>query len=689
MSLYQYEFKKLFKSKFCMILFALLVGLNFIIGLITYENPVRGEGYSERYVKETDNIIYNAKMNYISIENKESENAQYQLEVIKRYSNIQSLDVTHEVRGYDSVLSSPIPFVSVLLLGILAAVLLAYREHSAGLILSSFQHSRIKICISKILLLLTVSFAGILVLLGFYTIGTVIGSGSDFSGVSAPIQCIPAYIHCPYQITVIQAVLLRFLFAFITVFILSLIVLLFGIITRKAIWPLLFTVLLFGGDYLLTSIHSEKIFSIFYQLNIRNFISDNWLCRFSGKKVFCFLSQPELFSLVATLTIVLLVSLSVWRFRYGKVVQSVKSRGGYAVGKKPSVRNFLYYEVKKIWSIKVIAAILLLLVASLVMLNATMKTEDRDLEKIYRYYIDQMSDLSYEEQVSFSLQTKIRLNQTISEATVIREKYINGEETRETYVEAQQKAGAAELELDVLRVIDQQLQSIGELNKQGIQAKLIYSSGWKKLIQNDNHVFLLFAIVLLIVPYVSFEKESGFHAVLPGIFKGNPSVYRKFRVVKFLIAFVSSMMIMLLFYSGELLLVHSKYGLSDWTAYAVGADILFYNIQLKIVEALLLRLVFSALGIVIFILLAEALTVFLKKSIWVILLTIGIELLMYLLSIVSDHSVFGIISYFGFDLLYRSAGEIVIQTILFMMLPIGVMWGYIHMHRHMKLRELY
>ena len=59
-----------------MILFALLVGLNFIIGLITYENPVRGEGYSERYVKETDNIIYNAKMNYISIENKESENAQ-------------------------------------------------------------------------------------------------------------------------------------------------------------------------------------------------------------------------------------------------------------------------------------------------------------------------------------------------------------------------------------------------------------------------------------------------------------------------------------------------------------------------------------------------------------------------------------------------------------------------------------
>lgn len=686
MSLYQYEFKKVFKSKLCIVLFALLIGLNFLFGLVTYKNDTRDNQYSEHYADEINDIIYNAKMNYISIENKESENAQYQLEIIKRYSEIQSLDVSSDVRGYDMMLSSSIPYVSALLFAIIVSVLLSHQEHSANLILASFQHSRIKICFSKILLLFTVSFAGAVVFLGAQTVGGVIKSGFDFSGGMVPIQCIPAYMYCPYRISVIQAVFLRFLFAFLTVYILSLIVLLFGIIMHKAIWSLLFTVLLFGGDYLLMSIYSENIFSIFYQLNIKNFIADNWLFRYSGKKLFGFMSRIELFGLFAVLAIVLLIFLSVWRFRYLKFVQPVKSRSGSVIGKKQSIKSFLYYEAKKIWSIKTALAIVLLLIASLVMQNATIKVEERDLEKIYRYYIEQMSDLSYDEQVAFSFQMRISLNETINEASVIRDEYINGEATREKYVEAQQKAGVAELELDVLRVIDRQLNSIGELNKEGIQAKLIYSSGWKNLIQNSNHFFLLFAVVLLVVPYITFEKESSFHIILQGIFQGHKYEYRKFRVVKFLLAFVSSMVIVMLFYSSELLLVHSKYGLSDWMAYAAGADILFNHMELKIVEALLLRLLFSALGIVIVILLAEVLTVFLKKSIWTIILWSGIESLMYVISEVTNHSVFSIISYFGFELLYRHAGWIVMQTILFMIIPIGVMLGHFRIHKHVYLQ---
>lgn len=676
MSLYKYEAIKLFKSKLCLIFFALLIGFNFVFGLITYAHEVREDHYSERYVNETGNIIYNAKMNYISIENKESENAQYQIEVIKHYSEIQFLDVSPEVRGYDYLLSSPVPFLCALLFTIIAAMLLTNQEHSANLILASFQHRRIKICFSKILLLFTLSFACIFVSLMAQTIGTTVRNGLDFSGLTAPIQCIPAYIHCPYRITVIQAVLLRFLFAFLTVFILSLVVFLVGIVTRKAIWSLLFTVLFFGGDYLLTTFYSKKIFSLFYQVNIRNFVTDSWIYRYSGKKIFCFFSQLEIFGFVVVLSSILLISLSVWRFRYNKVVQSVKSRVGFTTHKKQSGKHFLYYEIKKMWSVKAMVAIVLLLGASMMMLNATAKTEDSDLEKIYRYYINRMSALSYEEQVSFSLKTKIDLNQVINEASAIRERFINGEETHEKYVEAQQKAGAAELELDVLRVIDQQLKSIGTLNDQGIQAKLIYSTGWKKLIQANNQLFLLFAIMLLIVPYVAFEKESGFNAIMPGIFKDQRSAYRKFRTVKFLLAFFSSMIIVLLFHSAELLLIHSKYGLSDWTSYAAGADILFYNIHLKIIGALLLRLLFSALGITIIILFAEALMVFLKKAVFIMLIMVAVELPLYIVSMVTNGTEWGILPYFGFDLLYSSFGAIIIQTITLIALPTIVLVGY-------------
>lgn len=666
MDLYRYEAKKLARSRICVILLALLIVLNLVFGL-TAHRDTRDDDYSDRYATEIDNIIYNAKMNYLSIEDKDSEVAQYQLEIIKHYSALRTLDVSREVRGSDTLLSSPMPYVSALLMGIIVAVMLVYSEHSATLILSSFKHGRIHIGISKLVLLFVTLFSGLLVFLVSQGLGIALGNG--FSGFSAPIQSIPAYIHCPYLITVGEAVLLRALLALITAFVVSLAVFLLGIVSRKAIWQLLFCVLLLGGDYLLSRVYSEKIFSIFYQLGIQNFITDKWLIRYSGKKIGGFCSRLELFAVFALLAIVLLTVISVWCFRHMKTVKTVKGGIGSNMGAKANGKSLLRYEVKKIWSPKLVVAIILLFAASLAVLNTTFQTEDSDLEKIYRYYIEQMSELSYEEQVLFSGRTKTELSHTISEASKIREKFINGEETQENYVKAEQRAGAAELELDVLRVIDRQLTSIGELNEQGIQARLIYSSGWKKLMQNEGQAFPLFAVILLVFPYIAFEKESGLAALLPGAFHGDGAAHRKFRATKRLLAFASSMLVVLPFYVGELLSVHLKYGLSDLTAHAAGADILFYAKELRILDALLLRLLFCAVGIMLVILLTEALNSIFKRSLWGILSVIGIELLMYVVSHISNGRVFDLTAYFGFELLYQPTWSIVIQTAFLAAIP--------------------
>lgn len=671
MELYRYEAKKLVRSRVCVILFALLIVLNLVFGL-TAQRDTRDDDYSDRYAAELDNIIYNAKMNYIGIEDKESENAVYQLEVIKHYSKLHTLGVSREVSGFDTLLSSPMPYASALLLGMLVAVMLVYREHSAPLILSSFKHGRVKICISKLVLLFVTLFAGLSVFLVSQGLGVALGSG--FSGFSAPIQSIPAYIHCPYLLTVGEAVVLRFLLALVTAFAVSLAVFLLGIVSRKAIWQLLLGVLLLGGDRLLAHVYSENIFSIFYQLGIQNFVADKWLVRYSGKKIVVFCSQLEIFGIFSFLTIFLLVALSIWCFRRQKTVKAVKAGGvGGTVGVKTSGKSLAYYEIKKIWPPRAVAMAVLLLIASLAVFGATLQAENGDLEKIYRYYIGQMSGLSYEEQVDFSALTKVELSRTINEASKIREKFINGEETQENYVKAEQRAGAAELELDVLRVIDGQLTAIGELNEQGIQARLIYSSGWKKLTQNDTHVFLLLAIVLLVVPYVAFEKESGVAAILPGAFHGDRAAYRKFRVVKCLTAFASSMSVVLLFYAGELLSVHLKYGLSDLTAHAAGADILFYAKGLRLADALLLRLLLSAAGVMLIILWAEALNIFFKRSLWSVSAVLGIELLLYVMSLATGGRVPELTTYFGFELLYRPPLGVVVQTALLAAIPAALM----------------
>ena len=673
MNLYRYELKKIFKNRLCIILFVSLMGMNCIFGMIPYENDAPDDRYSEHYIDEIDNIIYNAKMNYLSIENKKSENAQYQLEIITRYSALRSLNVEHEVRGFDAILSSTVPYISALFWGIIVAVILIYQEYSAPLILSTFRHGRIKICVFKIIVLFMTLSAGSLVLLISQAIGVAIRSG--ISGMFSPIQSIPMYIHCPYRITVIQAVMLRFVIALFTVFIVALAVLLFGIIVRKAIWQLFLSALLLGVDYSLSNIYSDNIFSVFYQLNIQNFIAGNWLVRLSGKKLFCFFSQLELFGMVAFGAIALLILFSVWRFRYCNTVQVSKGRSANTASKKMSVKSLFYYEIKKMWSIKTAVAIAILMITSLVVLNTTIKAEEHDLEKIYRYYIGQMSNLSYEDQIAFSFQTKLHLNQTVSEALNVREKFIKGEETRDKYVEAQQKAGVAELELDVLRVIDRQLSSIGELTKHGIRARLIYSFGWKKLVQGNNNLFLLFSIILLIVPYITFEKESGFQAILPGILNRNRLAYRRFHFVKCLSLFIFSMIVVLLFNSSELLLIHIKYGLSDWTAYAAGAEIIFNNMQLTLVEALLLRWLFSALGVTIIIMLAKSMTVFFRKTIWVVLLTNGMELLLCIISKISNNSICSLNSFFGFEFLYRPVWVVIMQTALLMLIPIGIMFS--------------
>lgn len=125
MNLYKYKVKKVFRSRFAVVLFLLLVIFNCVAGLMT-EEDARQEAYAEQYRQEIENIIYNAKMNYISIEDKESENAQYQVEIVSRYSAIQTLDVIQPVKGFGVVLSSPVAFVSALFVGVFTAMMLAY-----------------------------------------------------------------------------------------------------------------------------------------------------------------------------------------------------------------------------------------------------------------------------------------------------------------------------------------------------------------------------------------------------------------------------------------------------------------------------------------------------------------------------------------------------------------------------------
>ena len=389
-------------------------------------------------------------------------------------------------------------------------------------------------------------------------------------------------------------------------------------------------------------------------------------------KLFSFMSQTEIFGLMAIALLLVFFFFVFLLFRYAKVVQLVKSKKASGYRANRFSKNLFFYESKKIVSIKAVLACVLLMAASLFIQNATIQPENGDLERIYRYYIDQMSGLTYEDQVAYSIQSKTNLSHIISEAETIRKQYRNGEVTREVYTESEKRAGAAELEIQVFQVIDKQLNTVGELNKLGIEAKLVYATGWKMLMQNGSNLFLMFSIMILVVPYLTLENETGFQAILSGVFIHQKRKFRRFHAMQISLAVIYALLITLMFHSGELLLIDSAYGLPNWTAYSAGAEVIFQNIHLKLVGALLLRGLFSMIGIIMIICMTKILTVYIKKPVLIILLITVAELPFYLISSFSELPVrFGITPYFGFELLYLSPMSMTVQTIaVFVMLAI-------------------
>ena len=68
--------------------------------------------------------------------------------------------------------------------------------------------------------------------------------------------------------------------------------------------------------------------------------------------------------------------------------------------------------------------------------------------------------------------------------------------------------------------------------------------------------------------------------------------------------------------------------------------------------------------------------VFLKKAVFIMLIMVAVELPLYIVSMVTNGTEWGILPYFGFDLLYSSFGAIIIQTITLIALPTIVLVGY-------------
>ena len=668
MKLLSFEFKKIVKSRSVVILFAILVVANVILGAIT-KTESKPDNYQQVFQDYVEDLSYSAKVNYLLIDDKNSEEAKYQAAIINRYQDFSDTDVSGAVNGYSTALISSTPYLSVLIFCIYLSLLLAYEEHSSNLILLSYKSTRTKICIVKIVLtgLITIC-AAVVFVLSCLIVGML---SQGCSGAMLPLQSIPEYIGSPYHINVINALLARCLVTIIVSFIVGLATFIIATLFKRIINALIMCLMILGADYILTLV-SNDLFDFYNLINLSEFLTDTWLRQYSGKSVLVYMSQIEIFIIVSVIALCILFGVSLISFRYISTVRNIKSRK-HNWEREEHTKSFVFFEIKKLLPGKTIVLVGVLLVAHILFTHYSIYEEYKDWENVYRYNLYQMQDLSYEDQLAYSQQAKNKAYEAVINAQDIREQYFSGDATYDNYILAQQEAGAAEMQLSVFETIDEQLSTIETLREDGLDAKLVYSTGWKKLFNGNSDFVLFVALLFLLIPYFTIEDETNYSKMIISSMACDRPALNKFRRRKFIVSLIAAILIVVAFNAAQIVVIGIEYGLPSWWTYAAGAGISFNIVQLRLVDAVIMKMILSVIGACTVTFATQMINKYVNRSLLIIMTFAVWSVLGYLTSAVLEKfTTFNLLALFEYAFLYQHWFNVIVQVLLLLFVVVGL-----------------
>lgn len=594
--IFTYELKKILRNKATIILCILLIVFDILMGCFSSQTELITQ---ETFDKAIENIIYSADVNWSFISDKSSQNALYQKALIDKYSNIKDVTISSNVMGFAEVISSPYPYLSALVFCIWVALQLALAEYSSNIIFLTYKESRVKIGLSKLLMLLIFSFASVCMFVISFCIPLIFKGG--FMGALSPIQSAEIYMVCPYKINMITALLLHIFMTSCFLLLGVLMIYISALVIKKFIPSLIAVVAFVGLDFLITYKNND-IFNIFYNYNFKSFFTDLWLKRYSGLKFGMFVSQPVLaITLCLIFTIITALS-SLAIFKKVSYVVSVKNSKKLMRNKTQKSHGIIFYEVKKMFRGKTVIMVAILIVFKIIFLNTQVNVPNGTFDTVYKNYLVKMESMSYETQLSFVSDEKAEAKSTIQKADELSIAFKNDECTPEEFLEYQQKKGASEMKISVLDKIDSQLKDIRILRDKGLDARLIYTSGWNELFLLYSDFFCVLAIILVLIPYISIDDESEFAPIINGFFLGRDKEKNKLNLRKNLIMFAISIIITFVFMSIDVLFIHLKIGLPSWNEYAVGTMIDTQIQTLFLWQIVVFRMIVSLCGIVLVIL---------------------------------------------------------------------------------------
>lgn len=628
-----YEAKKLLKAKSAVILCILLAVFNIVISFFCV--PSDNVSTQEKYDKVAANVIYTAKVNLSQIVDKESESALYQKDIIARFEKLQGSVKVAPVKGYDSLLMSPYPYLSALVFCVWVSLHSALSEYSANLTLLSCKKKRGAIALAKLLMLCACALGSVLIFSVCYSLGTLFAVG--FAGALAPAQSIAAYIRCPYEINVLTAVVLRVFFAFAAVLLAAVAVHLAALAVKKIIPALVCIIALIGADYILADAAGKDIFSLFYNYNFRVLIGGEYLARYSGMKIGTFVTQPFIMLAVLVLGVAVLGALSMLVFRKAGSIKSVGAKRTRGKRGESHGKSLGFYEFKKLFRGKTVIVVLILVLFKLFTLHMQVEEPDSDYENVYKYYLAEMEDMGYTTQGAYVARETNRCLKAIAEAEEYMNAYIdNKEDDHDKFLEYAASVGAYELKYEVLKDIKSQLDDVNTVREKGLDAKLIYATGWNALFSLSPDYICTVLLAFVLIPYALLDKESKFDSIMRASAIGKKRGARRLLARKMLLMLGFATLASVLFFTLDLWLVHSRIGLASLGEYAVGTVLPKLLWGLRLWQVLILRVFMALFGAALAVASAHILGKFTQNSMAALLIFAGVQFLAVLVSSMTD-----------------------------------------------------
>ncbi|MCR5457023.1 MAG: ABC transporter permease [Clostridiales bacterium] len=536
------------------------------------------KNFKESYLKKINGSIKLANVRiaeyqYLEYSDDSFELA-YQRGVLNSYSELLDLDFPVDVvKGYDILLNyNGFAFVYMVAL-IIGGMLVLIPEQSNGMssILRVSKRGRGQTMAAKICsaMVYCVIVCVVLNISSFAVTAIKVG----MSGANLPIQMVDNYWLCPFNISVLQGWFVSIGLSILSGIVFLMVIIAITTVFRNYIPSFMIGIFFAIVNYAVANYDFLNSYDPLKNLNFFWSITGFELIKYwRGLKIFghCYSIFDSvvavysllflLFSIIASAIYVLGICAN--NYKLQNLFISLRDRivatfeKNKSKNQKIRVKGVASFELKKVFTAFSIVVLLLLLVANVYMTNKSCELMFNYGENLYIRYMSEFGGKWSEEKDAKINTIYSEIVDTLSKKSEMESKYFSGEISTSEFVCYYEDYCDAEKRIDIVAELVELSSRLKTMSEQGKDAYFVDKTGWE-LLKNTNHSYIYFIAVILVLSNIfSTEYKDRFSSV-----QKLTRNYSKVQIIKYVIAVVLPMVLVMLCEGYQYVFVIIKYGL--------------------------------------------------------------------------------------------------------------------------------